>query len=92
MSPPPRRTPPDRSLVRASDIGLWVRCQRMWWLAVVQQAPHERPAALDDGNAMHAAHGVQVNRSRQLQRWGLRLALAGAGLALLAVALLWMMR
>jgi hypothetical protein len=64
----------------------------MWWLAVVQQAPHERPAALDDGNAMHAAHGVQVNRSRQRQRWGLRLALAGAGLALLAVALLWMMR
>jgi len=64
----------------------------MWWLAVVQRAPHERPAALDDGNTMHAAHGVQVNRSRQRQRWGVRLALAGGGLAVITLALLLLTR
>lgn len=77
----------DRSLVRASDIGAWAFCNRAWWLANVQQAEHENPAALSRGDEAHAAHGQIVTRSSRLQRAGLWLLLAGIGLALLLAAL-----
>lgn len=78
--------PKDRSLVRASDIGTWAFCNRAWWLANVQKAPHERPQMLDWGDQSHAAHGRLVTRSGQLQKVGL--SLLGAGLILLALLLL----
>jgi len=76
----------DRSLVRASDIGAWVFCRRAWWLANVQNAPHENPAALSRGDEAHAAHGQAVSQAERLQRAGLLLLAAGAGLALLLLA------
>lgn len=77
----------DRSLVRASDIGAWAFCNRAWWLANVQQAEHENPAALQRGDEAHAAHGRAVTRAGRFQRVGLWLLLAGLGLALLLAAL-----
>ncbi len=74
----------ERDLVRASEIGEWVYCQRAWWLAHVERAPHENPQTLADGVASHAAHGVDVRRAQRLQRAGLWLLLA-ALLALLAL-------
>ena len=76
----------DRSLVRASDIGLWAFCHRAWWLATVAGAPHRNPAVLEHGTASHAAHGAQVARGQRLQR--LALVLGAAALALLVIALL----
>lgn len=75
----------DRSLVRASDIGLWAFCHRAWWLANVAGAPHRNPAVLEHGTAVHAAHGMQVVRARRLER--LAVVLGGAALLLLVVAL-----
>ena len=49
--------PKDRSYVRASDIGAWNFCNRAWWLAKVQKAPHERPQQLDWGDQSHASTG-----------------------------------
>lgn len=73
----------DRSLVRASDIGLWAFCQRAWWLANVKQVEHQNPAILQRGSAMHLAHGQTVQRAQTLKRLAillLALALILAGL------------
>lgn len=78
----------DRSLVRASDIGLWAYCHRAWWLAKVKGAPHRNPAVLEAGRAAHAGHGSQVVRARTLQRVGLALSVTAALLAGL-VLILW---
>ena len=69
----------DRSLVRASDIGLWATCHRAWWLAKVKGAEHRNPALLAAGVAAHAGHGAQVQAAATARR---------AGLILLALALL----
>ena len=71
--------PKDRSYVRASDIGVWTFCNRAWWLATVQKAPHQYPERLAHGEAVHQQHGRQLTLSRQLY---------SIGLALLAVALI----
>ncbi len=68
----------DRSLVRASDIGLWAYCHRAWWLAKVKGAAHSNPALLDAGSASHLRHGTRVARAEAMMR---------AGLVLIAVAL-----
>lgn len=76
----------DRSLVRASDIGLWAQCHRAWWLAKVKQVPHRNPAVLNAGITAHAAHGAQLQRADLLRRWGtvlVAVALILAGLLLL---------
>jgi len=78
----------DRTLVRASDIGLWAYCQRAWWLAQVQGAAHENPQILTRGADAHAAHGARTLRARQLQRIGMWLFL----LATLALAAALVMR
>jgi hypothetical protein len=77
----------DRSLVRASDIGLWAYCHRAWWLAKVQGAPHRNPAVLEAGRAAHAGHGSQVVRARTMQRLGLALSLAAVLLGVIVLGL-----
>ena len=72
----------DRTLVRASDIGLWAYCHRAWWLAQVKGAPHQNPQILTRGAEAHAAHGERAFRAQQLQRIGLWLLL----IAMLALA------
>ena len=78
--------PKDRSYVRASDIGAWSFCQRAWWLAQVQKAPHERPKQLDWGDRSHATHGRLTSRAQRLRKSGL--ALLAGGLILLGSTLL----
>lgn len=76
----------DRSLVRASDIGAWSFCNRAWWLASVQEAPHEKPALLDAGDRVHRAHGrllVRADRLQQLGGWLLAIGMILSGIALL---------
>ena len=78
--------PKDRSYVRASDIGAWSFCNRAWWLARVQKAPHERPQQLDWGDQSHADHGRLTSRAQWLRKSGA--ALLAGGLILLGFALL----
>ncbi len=72
--------PKDRSFVRASDIGAWSFCNRAWWLAHVQKAPHERPEMLDWGEQTHSAHGRLTSRSAWLQKSGFALLIGGMSL------------
>jgi hypothetical protein len=81
---------PTRPLVRASEIGLWAFCQRAWWLARVQQIPHQQPARLVHGLQHHAGHAQQV-------RWADRLAstgwlLLGSALLCMGIGLWWLLR
>jgi hypothetical protein len=73
----------DRTLVRASDIGLYAFCARAWWLARVQEAVHDDPVRLAQGTAAHAAHGAQVRRIEQARLAAIVL-IAASGLLLLA--------
>ena len=77
----------DPELVRASDIGLWAYCHRAWWLARVQQAPHQAPERLAYGVELHAEHGAHLRRAQRLQRAGVWLLIL-ALLALLALLVL----
>jgi hypothetical protein len=78
--------PKDRSYVRASDIGAWSFCNRAWWLAKVQRAPHERPQQLDWGDQSHADHGRLMSRAQRLRKSGI--ALLAGGLVLLGFVLM----
>jgi len=76
----------ERSLVRASDIGLWSYCQRAWWLARVRGTSHQYPERLTRGTDVHEAHGITVAQAQRYRRWGHRLlavAILLVGLALL---------
>jgi hypothetical protein len=81
----------DRSLVRASDIGLWAYCHRAWWLAKVKGAPHRNPAVLESGVVAHATHGRQVALAGTLQRLGLLLIAVALALAVL-ILILWLVQ
>lgn len=66
-------------LIRASEIGQYVFCQRAWWLARVMNVPSTNVGEMKAGAAAHRQHGRRViwaARARQ------------AGIALFAVALL----
>lgn len=77
----------DRSLVRASDIGLWGFCHRAYWLAQVRGAEHQNPAALQYGSRSHAAHGARVKRASWLRTLGLAALAIGLALLVLLVVL-----
>jgi hypothetical protein len=80
----------NRSLVRASDIGLWAFCRRAWWLARVRGVAHQRPAVLAKGVATHQAHGRMVQRAQlqmTLGRGLLALGMISVGIILLLGAI-----
>jgi hypothetical protein len=68
----------ERSLVRASDIGLWAFCNRAWWLARVQGTPHRNPALLQYGADAHRTHGQRVVRGYRYAHLGMILLLLAA--------------
>jgi hypothetical protein len=80
----------NRSLVRASDIGLWTFCHRAWWLAQVQGAAHQNPQILHRGAEAHAEHGLQTLRARRMQQLGLWLLLGALVLLLATFAAYWL--
>jgi hypothetical protein len=63
----------ERTLVRASEIGLWGFCQRAWWLAIVKEVAHQNPAVLARGVEAHRAHGQHIHRAQLAQQVGLLL-------------------
>jgi len=73
----------NKPLVSASDIGSWTYCNRAWWLAKVQNAPHQNPERLQWGEEVHLAHGQQVIRANRLHKIALYLIIIGSILTLL---------
>ena len=73
--------PDNNDVLRASELGEYVYCERAWWLRRVQDVPSRNVAALHSGQQAHDRHGRSV-ATYQTQR---RLALALALLAVLAM-------
>ncbi len=76
-------------VIRASEVGEYVRCQRAWWLGRVQGVENANYAAMDAGTERHRAHGLQVQRAERLRYAAVALvvvALAAALLLMLVIA------
>ena len=66
-------------VVRASEVGAYVYCQRAWWLGHVEGEESRNVAVMEAGTRTHAQHGVNVAFSSFLM---------GLGYASFAAALL----
>jgi hypothetical protein len=76
------------SIIRASEIGQFVFCQRAWWLGVVQGYRPVNDAALAAGTQAHARHGRSVAASQRWQQAGYVLLALGALLGAAALCYL----
>jgi hypothetical protein len=65
-------------VIRASEIGEYVHCERAWWLGRVQGVENKNRAWMDAGTEWHRAHGQRVWRATMMQY---------AALVLVAIAL-----
>lgn len=54
-------------VIRASEIGEYVHCERAWWLGRVQGVENANRAIMDAGTERHQAHGQRVWRATMLQ-------------------------
>lgn len=73
------------NIIRASEVGEYVYCARAWWLRRVAGLEPAGQARRELGTALHARHGRAVALSRAL-------VIAGVALAVVAVALLLVVR
>ena len=71
-------------VIRASEIGEYVHCERAWWLGHVQGVENQNRAWLDAGTERHRAHGQRVWRAAMM-RYGAWMFL---GIAIVALMLL----
>ena len=76
------------SIVRASEIGQFVFCQRAWWLGAVQGYRSVNDAALAAGTQAHARHGRSVAASQRWQQAAYVLLVLGALLGAVALCYL----
>ncbi len=75
-------------IIRASEIGQFVFCQRAWWLGAVQGYRPVNDAALAAGTQAHARHGRSVAASQRWQQAGYVLLVLGALLGAVALCYL----
>lgn len=73
-------------VIRASEIGEYVHCNRAWWLGHVQGVENQNRALMDAGTARHQEHGRRVWRATMMQ-YGARFLAALALAALIFLAL-----
>ncbi len=79
---------PLSSIIRASEIGQFVFCERAWWLGAVQGYRPVNDAALAAGTLAHARHGRGVAASQRWQQAGYVLLVLGALLGAVALCYL----
>ncbi len=77
-------------LIRASDIGQYVFCQRAWWLARVLDVPSTNVEEMHVGALTHRQHGRRVVWASRARQAGM--VLLAAALVLLLTFLLALMR
>ncbi len=82
-------TTPLNSIIRASEIGQFVFCERAWWLGVVQGYRSVNDAALTAGTRVHARHGRDVAAAQRWQQAGYVLLVLGVLLG--AVAMIYLL-
>ncbi|MBI4671248.1 MAG: hypothetical protein HY741_06215 [Chloroflexi bacterium] len=54
-------------IIRASEIGEYVHCERAWWLGHVQGVENANRAVMDAGTERHREHGQQVWRAAMMR-------------------------
>jgi len=59
---------PDKPVIRASEIGEYVFCQRAWWLHRVQGRESANRAQMQAGTVKHVEHGRAVQRADMMRR------------------------
>jgi len=74
----PRKSSP---VIRASEIGQYVYCQRAWWLGAIYGYANANQEALLAGNRAHSRHGGVVAASLRWRRVGYVFLVAGGLLA-----------
>lgn len=84
MSRPGKR--PTSPVIRASEIGRWVYCERAWWLAR-QGYENRNVAALRSGLDAHQQHARQVAGAHRTHQLALIFLALGVLLLLAALAL-----
>ena len=57
----------NEDIIRASEIGEYVHCNRAWWLGHVQGVENANRAVMEAGTAQHQAHGQRVWRATMMQ-------------------------
>jgi hypothetical protein len=72
-------------IIRASEIGQYVFCQRAWWLGTVQGYRPVNEAALAAGSQAHLRHGRGVAALQRWRRVGYFLLVVGALLGIFAL-------
>jgi hypothetical protein len=72
-------------VIRASEIGQYVFCQRAWWLGTVQGYQPVDDRLLAAGTQAHLQHGHAVARSRRWQQVGYLLLAMGIILCIIFV-------
>ncbi len=67
-------------LIRASEIGQYLFCQRAWWLAQVQGVASTNLPQMTAGAWAHQQHGRRLAWALRARRAGFILLIAGFGL------------
>lgn len=76
----------NEDIIRASEIGEYVHCNRAWWLGHVQGVENANRAVMDAGTMHHQEHGQRVWRATMMQ-YGAVIFFVGAVAALVLLAL-----
>ncbi len=58
---------PSDDVIRASEIGEYVHCERAWWLGRVQGVENANRAVMEAGTERHRAHGQRVWRATMMR-------------------------
>jgi CRISPR/Cas system-associated exonuclease Cas4 (RecB family) len=72
-------------IIRASEIGEYVHCERAWWLGRVQGVENANRAVMEAGTERHRAHGQRVWRATMMQYGAMILFLIAVGAMILLV-------
>lgn len=76
-------------VIRASEVGEYVHCNRAWWLGHVQGVANANRAVMEQGTLHHQEHGQRVWRATMMQWAAVVLFVAAmAALAVLALRML----
>jgi hypothetical protein len=70
-------------VIRASEVGEYVHCERAWWLGRVQGVLNANRAWMDAGTENHREHGRRVWRATMMQYGAIVLVVMAAVAAVL---------
>ena len=72
-------------VIRASEVGEYVHCNRAWWLGHVQGVANANRAAMDAGTMHHQQHGQRVWHATMMRYAAVVLVLIALGALMLLV-------